>query len=136
MSLQELITRLENAGQVERVFDGEIGAILGWRRKVEYVKNDANGEQIKRAFWIVPSGDNSGTVPFFTSSLDAAVELMNAIAPAETWGASFVSGCGTAVIGSGPYSHAPTPAMALSIAALKVKLMSEGEVLGHRLITT
>lgn len=126
MTLNELINRLEAAGRVERIFDGEIGTLLGWRRKVEYLKNDANGEATKRVFWIVPSTDDPGTVPYFTTSLDAAVDLMNAIAPSEVWGVSFADGRGTAVIGAGPYCQAPTPAMALCIAALKAKLMRDG----------
>ncbi|MCZ4093039.1 hypothetical protein [Sinorhizobium psoraleae] len=52
MTLKALIERLEAAGRVERIFDGEIGTLLGWRRKVEYVKNDANGEPTKRVFWL------------------------------------------------------------------------------------
>ncbi|AUX76423.1 hypothetical protein [Sinorhizobium fredii] len=127
MTLSELIKRLERAEKVERIFDGEIGALLGWRRQVDYIKNDANGEPTKRVFWIVPSSDDPGTVPFFTSSLDAAVDLMKAIAPADVWGVSMADGTGTAIIGSGPYCHAPTPAMALCIAALKAKLMREGD---------
>lgn len=126
MSLQELIARLEHAGSVERIFDGEIGTLLGWRRKVEYIKNDANGEPTKRVFWVVPSSEDPGVVPFFTTSVDAAVELMNAIAPSDTWGVSMADGEGTAVIGSGPYCRAPTPAMALCIAALKAKQMRDG----------
>ncbi|MCZ4089315.1 hypothetical protein [Sinorhizobium psoraleae] len=57
MTLKALIERLEAAGRVERIFDGEIGTLLGWRRKVEYVKNDANGEPTKRVFWVVPSSE-------------------------------------------------------------------------------
>ncbi|QFI65805.1 hypothetical protein EKH55_0931 [Sinorhizobium alkalisoli] len=34
---------------------------------------------------------------------------------------SFAEGKGTAVIGGGPYCHGATPAMALCIAALKLK---------------
>lgn len=126
MTLKELIERLEDAGRVERIFDGEIGTLLGWRRKVEYLKNDANGEPTKRVFWVVPSSEDPGTVPYFTTSLDAAVDLMNAIAPADVWGVSFAEGKGTAIIGSGPYCSAPTPAMALCIATLKAKLMRDG----------
>ncbi|MDW9551605.1 MULTISPECIES: hypothetical protein [Sinorhizobium] len=125
MTLQELIAKLERAERVERIYDGEIGGILGWRRKVEYVRTSEQGEPIKRVFWIVPSGNDPGTVPMFTTSVDAAVELMNTIAPSEVWGVSFADGKGTAVVGGGPYCHAPTPAMALCIAALKAKLLRD-----------
>jgi hypothetical protein len=125
MTIAQLIATLENANRAERVFDGAIGSILGWRQKVEYVKTDPNGEPAKKVFWIVPSGDNSGVVPPFTTSIDSAIELMEAIAPNDRWGVSFVDGVGTAIIGTGPYCHAATPALALCIASLKAKLEVE-----------
>lgn len=125
MTLQELIERLENASKPELAFDGEIATLLGWRRKVEYVKSDSQGEDVKRAFWVVPSGDNPGTVPLFTTSLDAAIELMNTIAPSDQWGVSDGEGGGAATIDSGPYCLAATPAMALCIAALKTNLIRQ-----------
>jgi hypothetical protein len=125
MTLKELIERLESADRADRVFDGAIGTILGWRRKVENVSNDSSGETRKRVLWVVPSTNDTGTVPHFTTSLDAAIELMETIARSDTWGVSFADGMGTALIGSGPYCVAPTPPMALCIAALRTKLMRE-----------
>lgn len=126
MGLAELIDRLERAKRPERSLDGEIGTLLGWRRKVEHRRNNENGEPVATTVWIIPSGQVPGHVPPYTTSLDAAIDLMNAIAPADVWGVSFADGKGTAVIGSGPYCSAPTPAMALCIAALKAKLMRDG----------
>lgn len=126
MTLKDLIARLEKAEKVQRIFDGEIGTILGWRRKVEFAKSDQQGEPVKRVFWIVPSGDDPGTVPFFTTSLDAAIELMNVIAPSDVWAVCLNKGKSSAVIGDGPYCHGLTPAMALCIAALRVKSERDG----------
>lgn len=128
MNIGQLIAKLEQAEQAERVFDAAIGSILGWRQKVEYVKTDPNGETARKVFWIVPSGENPGIVPPFTTSIDAAVELMETVAPSDRWGVSVVGGTGTAFVGGGPYCHAPTAAMALCIASLKTKLELDSQV--------
>ncbi|ANK75786.1 MULTISPECIES: hypothetical protein [Ensifer] len=128
MNIDQLIAKLEQAEQAERVFDAAIGSILGWRQKVEYVKTDPNGEPAKKVFWVVPSGENPGIVPPFTTSIDAAVELMEAVAPNDRWGVSTIGGTGTAFVGTGAYCHAPTAAMALCIASLKAKSNLDNQV--------
>ncbi|RVG06986.1 hypothetical protein CN230_24315 [Sinorhizobium meliloti] len=128
MTIEQLITKLESADTGDRILDGAIGSLLGWRQKVEYVKTDPNGEPSKKVFWVVPSGNNPGVVPLFTSSIDAAIELLENIAPSARWGVSFAGGIGTAVVGDGPYCHAPTTAIALCIAALKAKLVNDNHV--------
>ncbi len=127
LDIRQIIAGLESATTAERFHDGQIATTLGWRRKVKYIKTEGNEEPAKRVLWLVPSGNDPGQVPYFTTSIDAAVEFMHAISPSDVWGVSCAGGRGTAVIGSGPYCHAPTPAMALCIAALKAKAMRDGD---------
>ncbi|MCA1494657.1 hypothetical protein I6F11_27670 [Ensifer sp. NBAIM29] len=126
MAVRDLIGEIENASAPERHLDSAIGILLGWKRKVEYVKTDEHGEPVRKVFWIVPTGDDYGKVPRFTNSLDAAMMLAREISPDSVGGVSWEKdGQGTAVLGEGPYCRAATPAMALCVAALRAKLAAD-----------
>lgn len=125
MAIKDVINDLETASQGERSFDAAIGLLVGWKRKVEYVRAAPNDEPQRKVFWVVPSGDESGKVPHFTTSLDAAWLLAKMISPRGTGGVSWDGERGTAVVDNGPYSSAATPALALCAAALKTKMQIE-----------
>lgn len=127
MAIIDLISDLENANDGQRSLDAAIGLLLGWKRKVEYVKTDGNGEPVRKVFWIVPSGDDPGRVPYFTTSIEDAFLLAKTISPGHVGGVSWdENGRGTALVGGGSYCEAATPALALCVAALKMKLRKEG----------
>ncbi|MDX0498674.1 hypothetical protein CN074_21580 [Sinorhizobium medicae] len=121
MEVDILIARLESAEMGERAMDAAIGRLLGWRKKVEYVKRSDDGAAVKRTLWVVPAGNETGIVPQFTTSIDAAMLLVNEMAADGAGGVSWANGKGTAIIGDGPYCVAATPALALCIAALRAK---------------
>ncbi|PND18628.1 hypothetical protein CN934_26855 [Ensifer sp. MMN_5] len=126
MAIADLIADLEKASEGHRSLDAAIGILLGWRRKVEYLKTEEGGEPVRRVFWIVPSGDDPGRVPYFTTSIEDAFLLARTIAPGHTGGVSWDDdGRGTAIVDGGPYCEAATPALALCAAALRAKLEKE-----------
>lgn len=128
MAISDLIEELEAASEGQRSFDAAIGLLLGWKRKVEYEKRDGNGEPVRRVFWVVPSGDDPGRVPHFSTSIEAALLLARAVVPAHVGGVSWdENGRGTAIIDGGPYCEAATPALALCVAALRVKMQKDGD---------
>lgn len=122
MALSDLIKQIEGATAPGRDIDVEIALLLGWRRKVEYVKQDEHGEPVRKVFWVVPTGGDYGKVPRYTSSVDAAMTVVQEVAPGIVGGVSWEEdGRGAAILGDGTYCQAATPAMALCIAALKAK---------------
>lgn len=132
VAIQDLISNLEKAAEGGRAFDVEIGLLMGWRRKVEHVKTDEHGEPERRIFWIVPSGKDPGTVPHYSTSLDAALLLARTVSPGHSGGVSWVDGKGTAIINDGPYCVAATPALALCVAALRAKLAEDSNAVELR----
>jgi len=123
MGIKDIIEALESAERGERSLDAAIGLLVGWKRKVEYIKASPSDEPQRKVFWVVPTGDESGKVPHFTTSLDAAWLLAKTVSPGQTGGVSWDGEQGTAIVGSGPYCSAATPALALCAAALRTKLL-------------
>ncbi len=119
MEIRDIIDILEGARAPERMHDGYVGSLFGWRRNVEYLTREGNPVPTKKVTWLSPSGE-PGIVPFYTTSLEAAVELASKIAAMDTWAVAWADGKGRAKIGDGPYCEALTPAMALCISALKI----------------
>lgn len=112
MDTKELIGRLLDAKSGNRELDLQVARLLGWTSKTE---ND-------RVLWMVPGADNvTGKVPDYTTNIHAAYQVAQAVAPGHAGGCSWEPGEGTAVIGDGPYISAATPALALLIAALRIK---------------
>ncbi|RVN04640.1 hypothetical protein [Sinorhizobium meliloti] len=121
MALIDVIVELEKAAEGSRALDGAVAQQVGWRRKVENIKNEANGETTRRVLWIVPNGHEDGKVPHFTTSFDDAMLAAVIVAPDDTRAVAFADGEWTAVVGSGPYCQAETGPLALCVAALKFK---------------
>lgn len=119
MDLQRVLSRLENAASPSRGLDALIAEVIGWKRREEAITDPKTGEKRIRTLWLVPAGDDFGRVPLYTSNLQDAFDLAHAIKPSQTGGCSWVDGKGTAIIGEGEYVQAPTPALALCIAALR-----------------
>jgi hypothetical protein len=118
MNVVDVIDILESARVPERMHDGYVGSLFGWRRDVQYVSK-GNNSPVKKVTWLSPSGE-PGIVPSYTTSLEAALQLAETITTMDSWGASWENGRGRAVIGNGRPCEALTPAMALCIAALKI----------------
>ncbi len=128
MAITGLIRELENASAGQRSFDAAIGLLLGWTRKVEHLKTDGGGEAARKVLWIAPLSDEPGNVPHFSTSIEAALLFARTISPNHVGGVSWdEDGRGTAIIEGGPYCVAASPALALCIAALKAKILKEGE---------
>ena len=119
MDLQRVLKRLENAGSPSRSLDAAIAEVIGWKKREEVTTDPKTGEERVRTLWLVPAGDDVGRIPHYTSNLQDAFDLAHAIRPSQTGGCSWVDGRGTAIIGEGEYAQAPTPALALCIAALR-----------------
>lgn len=122
----DLIQELQEATEGTRKLDAAIALLVGWKRQVDTTRIDRKtGQPVKRSIWIVPSSNDVGKVPFFTTSLDAAYELAREVAPEDAIGVSFVAGVFTATVGSSGYVHGSTSALALCAAIVAVKTRSE-----------
>ncbi|WP_085026778.1 hypothetical protein [Ensifer aridi] len=122
MAVADLIQELENLKHASREVDVKIGLLVGWQRKVEYTSE--NGEALRNVIWFL-HGERTARLPRFTETIDSALQLVDLVAPQSTGGVSWSQGTdganGTAIINEGPYCHAATPALALCIAALRIK---------------
>ncbi len=118
MDVSEVIRKLQDATTPERMHDGYIASLFGWRRKVDYITKEDGSSAGKKITWLTSAGE-PGTVPLYTSSLDVALELARTISSTETWAAVWADGRGGATIGDGKQCYAATPAMALCVAALR-----------------
>lgn len=128
MAISDLVDELQQAPEGSRKLDTAIALIIGWRRRVEQTENTENdGGTSRRVLWLVPSSNDVGKVPFFTSSIDAAFELAREISPDDEVGVSWAGGINTAVLGESGYFHAATPALALCAAALFLKMQKNGD---------
>ncbi len=125
MDISEVIADLEAAKTTERMLDGYIASLFGWRRDVKYIVREGLPEPLKKVTWLAPNG-RAGIVPHYTTSLNAAMELAETIVPMRTWACGYCDGRGRAVIGGGEKCEAVTPAMALCVAALKAKHLLDG----------
>ncbi|MET4690766.1 hypothetical protein [Sinorhizobium fredii] len=127
MAIVNLVKDLEEAKGPSRELDAALAILLGYKRKVEQIRDPASGEQTRRSFWIHPGGQDPGRVPQFTASLDDAYLLAQTVAPGLTGGVSWDDSGGNAKVGDGQYYSAVTPAIALCIATLKIRFSEDIE---------
>lgn len=121
MEIKPLILRLLNSPKGNRDLDLEVATVLGWTKKVETVV-DGSGEQRMRVLWMIPGAENvTGKVPDYTTNIHAAYLVAEAIVPGNTGGCSWEPGKGSAQIEGWPAVQASTPALALCVAALRIK---------------
>ncbi|WFU50233.1 hypothetical protein [Sinorhizobium terangae] len=122
MAIADLILEVEALKRASRDIDVKIGLLVGWQRKVEYTRE--NGEASRNVIWFL-HGERAARLPRFTETIDSALQLVDLVAPHSSGGVSWSVGpdgsYGTAVINDGPYCQAATPALALCLAALKIK---------------
>lgn len=118
LNIEAVIESLRDAKSGSRGLDIEIAQLFGWKRAFTRVRDEA-GHDTRRTLWLVPKTEDPGRVPNYTTSLDAAFDLAQEIAPRHVGGCSWEDGMGTARIGAkGPYVEAASPALAICIAAL------------------
>lgn len=122
MVIADLIQEVESLTEPSRDIDVKIGLLVGWQRKVEYANEKE--ENSRNVIWIL-HGERTARLPRFTDSLEAALQLLELVAPKYIGGVSWSTDeCGfeaTAIVNNGDYCHGATPALAVCLAALKIK---------------
>ena len=118
LGILTIIESLQAATGGSRILDRHIAEAIGWRREIREDRDDS-GQIIARGVWYEPNSDKPGTIPNYTGDLEAAHSLVRFVAPGSSGGCSWEDDAASAKIGSGPYSQARSPALALSCAALK-----------------
>ncbi|PLU46998.1 hypothetical protein BMJ25_17425 [Sinorhizobium medicae] len=118
MSVHEVIDKIEKAAFGGFTLDEAIGFAVGWQPQVEYLKEHGSSTMKRNVVWLVPNGKASKLPPFSTS-LDAAVSLLDTVAPDEFWGVTFQNGRAKAVVGENSYSEAATAELAVCAAVLR-----------------
>ncbi|MGK9055018.1 hypothetical protein KXS03_25955 [Neorhizobium petrolearium] len=83
------------------------------------VQDFKTGVKTETTLWIVPTGNDPGRIPRYTTDIQSAYDLTQTIAPSNVGGCSWEDGRGKAQIDDGPVVHAANPHLALCIAALK-----------------
>ena len=121
MAISDLILQLQNAKEPSKELDISIGIVMGYKRHVKTDKENSS-ELEQNVVWLYPNNGDESSLPAFTAGLDGAYLLAQSLAPGCVGGVSWDSQGGTAKIDDGPYFTAHTPAIALCIAALSVKL--------------
>lgn len=117
LDTNELIDKLRKCTGPDRGLDGRIAMVLGFRKKVEKI-TDASGQEKNKTVWLVPVGEQTVKIPFYTSKLDDAYAFATTIAPGQPIAVVSMKGAGRAAVGDGGNFKAATPALALCIAAL------------------
>ncbi|CAN7623456.1 hypothetical protein LJR010_004427 [Ensifer adhaerens] len=121
MNVEEVITILDEAVTPERMYDGYIATLFGWRRHVAIIDSGAGKPPGKKVTWLNPD-EKPAVVPEYTTSLETALELANQLVSVESWAACWVNGKGRAQVNDGPVCVSVTPAAALCLAGLKASL--------------
>lgn len=119
MDVEAIVSELQKAKGPKRQIDGMIGLLLGWTKRPTSVKDESTGNLKRRSLWIVPTGDEPGTVSYYTSSLDDARSLALHLIPDHTAACSWQGSGASAVIDDGEAEVAANVAIAICIATLK-----------------
>jgi hypothetical protein len=136
--MDDLIARLECANKGGRVLDRDVALALGWTSEPD---EDSTPRSLRDEgkfwhYWTTPEGYGAGwEVPAFTTSLDSALTLVpegyrlyNLSDQFDDRRGKWFAGVANDIppIVNPPatsyMAHAPTPALALCIAALKARL--------------
>ncbi|MBD9641950.1 hypothetical protein IB277_37440 [Ensifer sp. ENS07] len=121
MAIEALINELKAASEGSDRLDAMMAILTGWRRRMEYIReNEVEGPN-RKVIWISPDGRDYDNLPSFTTSLDDAFSSARNVAGNEYLGFVWRDNRGYAVIGDCPHSDAATPALALCVAVVRAK---------------
>lgn len=109
--IQELIESLVSAKEPSTVLDRQIALAVGYRLKMT-----GTG----RPYWTAPTGEQRMDCPDYTASIDQARSLLNILAPGHYAGVTFGPIC-RAQINEAPVCYGASPALAICVAAMKLK---------------
>ncbi|MBW9089324.1 hypothetical protein JNB91_15925 [Rhizobium wenxiniae] len=118
-TVKEIYVALRSAAEGSRDLDIAIAELLGWERSAAFITDISTGAARTTPQWIPPGADEPGKVPHYTSNLDDAHKLAVDVASGDIVAMSWENGEATATIGNiRRFSSAPTPALALCVAAV------------------
>jgi hypothetical protein len=117
--LVEAIQAVQSATEGSRPLDRQVAEAIGWTRKLKEVTDDS-GKTTSRGIWYPPNSDQAGTIPNYTSDLDAAQTILSLVGETVSQGGcSWEPGKASAQIVGFPAVEARTPALALCSAAMR-----------------
>lgn len=115
--LVNLFERLRSLKGPDRRIDIELAMLAGYRREVD--------DKERRVLWFDPKGKDPVRIPPYTASLDHAREFAEFVRPGHVGGCSWDGKSGHARIDPDQYFSAPSPEIALCLAALHI-LITKG----------
>lgn len=118
MTPEAIIERLANLPSPDRSTDKEIALLTGWKRITRPISGTAATVAEVRTIWISPSGQETLSLPHFTSSIHDAYLLARYLVPSHVGGCSWEDGKGSARLNGGPFFTASGPAIALCMATI------------------
>lgn len=113
-TIETLMSELRTAKGPDRQLDARIAAAFGFRRVKTQLDSDNS-----RPRWIAPTGEEIGTIPFYTSSIDDAGLLLRWNTPGTNWGLSWEEGTASTQIATDEVCQAATPPLAVCLAAMQ-----------------
>jgi hypothetical protein len=119
--LRVLIDELKKTKANNRKLDEAIALIAGYKRVVGEITG-TDGSSEPDISWLQPKKTAAGPLPKFTHSIDMARRFVEIVSPKAVAGCSWEHGAGSAQINTGPRIEAYTPAIALCIAGVELKL--------------
>ncbi|UYE95746.1 hypothetical protein HAAEEKHM_00026 [Sinorhizobium phage AP-16-3] len=119
MRILEIISEIEASPEPSRHLDAGIALAVGYKKTIENVGTDSSEGIKPKVKWTDPKGKAVASIPYYTLDLNHAYMLAIQVAPDMAAGCSWEKDEGNARIDNGPYCKAPTPAMALCLAALR-----------------
>jgi len=122
MSYADLIRELVSSIEGSRDLDMKIAKLLGWRRAERRGQDPADESETVETLWLPPNSHDPAKVPVYTSNLQTAYELAEAISPDHRGGCGWEEGLASASLGyQNKLVQAATPALAICVAALLLK---------------
>jgi len=122
MNLSEVIDNLYSAKEGSRQLDAFVAHALGWRQTRDQYVDPTSGETKTRRLWVVPTTEEHGKVPSYTTNLQDAFDLAEQVASGQVGACSWEGGKASSRLGLyGSTVNAATPALALCIAALRIR---------------
>ncbi|NSY19997.1 hypothetical protein [Neorhizobium sp. AL 9.2.2] len=120
-SLKTLILSLIRLHDADREADKEIAKHFGWTVVEKTLKDPTTSDESIRSDWFNHEGENL-KVPRYTSNLDSAISLLALASPSVYGGFSWAPGVGAAKFNDEKPVQAKTPAIAICVQALLMRL--------------
>lgn len=119
MAIEDLINDLRTETQPNRQLDSAIALVAGYKRRLAVMPEEGATQAERDVIWSSPAGEVVKRLPYFTTSIDEAKSLADAVGLGGIGGVEWTPGLrASAMLRSSKRVYAATPAMALCLAVV------------------